>query len=96
MEVINESKKLNSKDVLPQVLMRIFSVCKNDQNFPLKTQMESVEGQLNSFKNKIQKQQKILDQTISLRDDLSNRLQTMRQENYETKSRLLEELGSDI
>lgn len=96
MEIISETANLESKELLPQILMRIFSVCKTDPNFPLKSQMISIESEIDELKGKIRKQQKLLDQTISLRDDLSGRLQTMRQENYETKSRLLEELGSDL
>jgi len=96
MEVITESLKIEKKDVLPQILMRIFSVCKADPTFPLKEQINSAEGEVDTLTLKIKKQQKLLQQTIKLRDDLSKRLQERRQENFEVKSRLLEELGSEI
>ena len=96
MEVITESLEIENKDLLPQILMRIFSVCKADPTFPLKEQINSAEGEVDALNQKIIKQQKLLQQTTKLRDDLSKRLQQRRQENFEVKSRLLEELGSEI
>lgn len=96
MEVINESLEVENKEVLPQILMRIFSVCKVDPNFPLKGQIESIEEETNAINSKLRKQEKLIKKTILLRDDLSNRLQDRRQDNFEIKSRLLEELGSEI
>lgn len=96
MEVFSESLKIENKEMLPQILMRIFSVCKADPSFPLKEQINSVEGEVDALNVKIAKNEKLLTQTNSLRDDLSNRLQNIRQRNFELKSRLLEELGSEI
>lgn len=96
MQVINESLELEDKDLLPQILMRIFSVCKADPNFPLKHKMESLEGEVDALNMRLSKQKNLLDQTIELRDDLSSRLQKVRQENFERKSQLLEELGSEV
>jgi len=95
MEVLSESLKLEDKDLLPQILMRIFSVCKADPTFPLKKQIDLIEGEVDALNEKIEHQKKLVLQTVGVRDDLSKRLQTLRQENYEVKSRLLEELGSE-
>jgi hypothetical protein len=96
MEVISESFQVEKKEQLPQILMRIFNVCKADPNFPLKEQIGSVEDEIGSIEIKLEKQDKILEQTIKLRDDLSQRLQNLRRDNFELKSKLLEELGSEI
>ena len=96
MEVVSESLKTEDKDLLPQILMRIFSVCKADPTFPLKEQIDSVEGEVVALNDKIEHQKKLIVQTVTVRDDLSKRLQILRQENYEVKSRLLEELGSEV
>ena len=96
MEVISESLNIENKDVLPQILMRIFSVCKADPNFPLKEKINLAEGEVDALNLKIKKQKKLILQTTKLRDDLSKRLQQRRQVNFESKSRLLEELGSEI
>lgn len=96
MEVISESLTNEAKDQLPQILMRIFAVCKADPNFPLKEQIYFVEGEVITLAKKIKKQNDLINQTIALRDDFSKRLQNIRSENFELKSRLLEELGSDV
>jgi cell shape-determining protein MreC len=96
MEVISETLILENKDMLPQILMRIFAVCKADSNFPLRHKIDLVEGEVDALNKKIVRQKELVNQTLKMRDDLSNRLQTLRQENFELKSRLLEELGSEI
>lgn len=96
MKVISETLILENKDMLPQILMRIFAVCKADSNFPLKTKINLIEGEVDALNQKIKRQKVLVDQTLNMRDDLSKRLQTLRQENFELKSHLLEELGSEI
>lgn len=96
MQVINEESQVENNELFPQILMRIFSVCKNDKNFPLKEKINQVEAEIVSLENQIGKQGKILDDTKVLRDNLSMKLKEIRQANFETKSRLLEELGSEL
>ena len=96
MEVINESLKIENKEMLPQILLRIFSVCKADPNFQLKEKMDYIDNEVDEIELKISKQNKLVQETIDLRDNLSERLQLLRQDNFELKSRLLEELGSEI
>lgn len=96
MEIISESLQVENKELLPQVLMRIFTVCKSDPNFPLKENIKSVEGEVVALQKKIKRQRKLVEETVNLRNDLSNRLQILRQENFELKSKLLEDLGSEV
>ena len=35
-------KKKNKSEQIPQIVNRIFAICKNDSNFPLKNEMEDV------------------------------------------------------
>jgi len=94
MEIVTEDLKVEKKELFPQILMRIFSVCKNDKNFPLKEKINYVEVEISSLEEQIQSQNKLLNETKELRDSLSLKLQGVRQENFETKTKLLEELGS--
>jgi hypothetical protein len=95
MQIITEELVVEKNELFPQILMRIFSVCKNDENFPLKEKINDVEEEIISLRKQIQKQGKLLEETRELRDNLSLKLQDIRQENFEIKRRLLEELGSD-
>jgi len=96
MEIISESHNLETKEMLPQVLLRIFSVCKSDPNFPLKNQLKEIEGEVRSLQEKLKRQTSLLEKSTILREDLKKRIDLLEQNNYEKKSRLLDELGSGI
>jgi hypothetical protein len=96
MQIINEDLRVENKELFPQILMRIFSVCKADKNFPLKEKIESVEKEIRLLEAQINKKSNVLDETKKLRDGLGTKLQSARQENFELKTKLLEELGSGI
>ena len=96
MQIINEFAEINNKEILPQVLMRIFSVCKNDSNFPLKEQLNSIEEEIYSLEKKRKKQKEVMDQIVDLRINLNLRLQKLKNDNLELKTKLLEDLGSEI
>lgn len=95
MEIISESHNLESKELLPQVLLRIFSVCKTDPNFPLKDRLHEIEGEVRTLQHKLQRQISLHDKSAALREDLQKRVEVLKHKNYDMKSRLLEELGSE-
>ncbi|MCF8019887.1 MAG: hypothetical protein K9L62_10850 [Vallitaleaceae bacterium] len=94
MEIISESHKVESKEMLPQVLLRIFSICKNDPNFPLKDQLKEIEGEVHSLQKTLQRQISLYEKSSNLRKDLQKRVDVIDQNNYDMKSRLLDEMGS--
>ena len=96
MEIISESHNLESKELLPQVLLRIFSVCKTDPNFPLKDRLHEIEGEVFALQQKLQRQISVHEKSAGIRQDLQKRLDALEQKNYDMKSRILEELGSEI
>lgn len=96
MKVITENLKVENKELFPQILMRIFSICKADKNFPLKDKINLVEKEIKILEGQLNKKDTVLEETGKLRDNLSSKLQEIRQSNFELKSKLLEELGSDI
>ena len=96
MEIISESHNLESKEMLPQVLLRIFSICKTDPNFPLKNQLREIEGEVGSLQDKLQRQTRLHEKSLDLRKDLQKRVDSLEQKNYDMRIRLLDELGSAI
>jgi len=96
MEVITESQKIELKEQLPQILMRIFYVCKSDPNFPLKDKIKQVEGEIKLLKFKSQRQDALVKQSTNIKNDLDQRIEVLTVKNFDTKARLLEELGSGI
>ena len=92
---IFENKESN-RELLPQIMDRIFAVCKNDPNFQLKDEMEIVENRTTSLKQKIEKQDVLLSQSNLLSKDLLQRIEVLENQNERKQTELLEALGSDI
>lgn len=94
MEIISESLETDNKEVLPQVIQRIFSVCKTDPNFPLKNQIKSIDRKVSFLKAKVMKQMKIARRSKETREDLKERIIDLEERNEEVKNQLLDLLGS--
>ncbi len=90
-----DQMKVN-KEMLPQVVNRIFSICKTDTNFPLKEQIGVVDRQILIMKDKIRKQQSLFKQSQRLTHELNERLNILEDRNENAKERLLESLGSEL
>ena len=86
----------NHRELLPQIVDRIFAVCRNDPNFQLKDEMEIVENRMEGLRQKINKQVELLQQSNSLSKDLMQRLEVIDNQNEKKQIELLEALGSDI
>lgn len=84
------------KELLPQIVDRIFAVCRKDPNFHLKDEMEIVENRMESLRNKIEKQDTLLRQSTELMRDLGHRVSILDDQNEKKQVELLEALGSDL
>lgn len=84
------------RELLPQIVDRIFAVCRNDPNFQLKDEMEIVENRMESLRQKIKKQELLLSQSNELSKDMMQRIEVLDNQNEQKQIELLESLGSDI
>lgn len=96
MNIEYPEKKTNTKELLPQIVERIFAVCKTDSNFALKSKMTNVDDTLESFQRKIRKQDSLVEQSKGLTSNIVNRLSNLRKSNEELRDKLLESLGSEL
>lgn len=85
-----------NKEMLPQVVGRIFSICKTDKNFPLKEQMTGVDKEVSFLKEKIKKQNDLFKQSQQLTHELNERITVLENRNQELKEKLLDTLGSEL
>ena len=95
MKIISESITSESKELLPQVIQRIFSVCKTDPNFPLKHKIKSVDGEVSSLKQKVMRQMEVARRSRKTREDLEERITDLEERNQDMKNNLLDYLGSE-
>jgi len=96
VKVVNETKKIVKKENLPQILERIFAVCKEDPNFYLKERIEETDNKINKLNIRIEKFDNLLKEAQSIKLNLKKRIENLDQKNEETKENILEELGSEI
>jgi len=89
-------KKKATKEMLPQIVERIFSICKEDENFHLKGKMSNIDDILLSVQFQINKQENLIYQSKSLNSNIVSRLTNLKNSNQELKERLLDSLGSEL
>jgi Mg-chelatase subunit ChlI len=94
IQVLTEPQR--KKEMLPEVVDRIFAVCKTDPHFKLKSEMKIVEQKLQLLKNKIAKQESLLAQSNELTETVRRRISLIQQENETRQTELLENLGSEL
>ena len=96
MKIEYPEKKKMTKEMLPQIVERIFAICKTDSNFPLKEKMTGVDDNISKIQANINKQDKLLLQSKQLNKNLIDRLTNLKRSNQELQDKLLEELGSEL
>lgn len=95
MKIERQKQKVNIKEVLPQIIDRIFLVCKNDSSFKLKNEIDVIERKEELFVLKLSKQDDLLKKSTLLKKDAFHRIETLMKANDEKKESLLESLNSD-
>ena len=96
MKIEYPEKQKITKETLPQIVERIFAICKTDSNFPLKNKMTSIDDNISVIQDQIKKQDQLLLQSKLLNKNLISRLTNLRSSNQELRDKLLESLGSEL
>ena len=93
-EIINE-KKIKTEDV-PQIIHRIFSICKQDHSFPHKKELEGLDDESNSIKRRIELKEELIKKALKFESQMRNRLFEARDQNLIKREKILESLGSEL
>lgn len=96
MKIITIEQEKNIKEKLPQIVNRLFEICKADPNFPLREKLESLESSQEHLNKKITKQEKLLARAKSIREDLYKKIQFYEDSNETLRGKILEDLGSEL
>lgn len=96
MKVEIPKQKEISNEMLPQIVNRIFSICKEDENFPIKKEMQTIENIIESLEIKAEKQDAVIIQALEVKKNLEKRLSDLEEKNFELQTRLLGTLGSEL
>lgn len=93
-------KKIDSlkknESLIPLVVERVFTICKEDKNFSIKEDIGSIEQRMKMLKQKNEKQDSLLTQSNEMKATLLSKIKANKDESFSIKVKLLEALGSDI
>jgi hypothetical protein len=96
MEVsIIDEKKIKTEDI-PQIIHRIFSICKQDHSFPYKKEMNDLEDEAVSIKKNIKFKEGLIKKALQFESQMKKRLFEARDQNLIKREKVLESLGSEL
>jgi len=81
---------------IPEVMDKIFYICKTEENFPLRNQIEKVDLELERLEGRVQKQNQLLQKSQEIKSELEKRMNMLDGVIFDLRSNLLESLGSEI
>lgn len=96
MKIEKTTKKNHSQELLPQIIERIFAICRSDPNFHLKDELEIVENKIQALKQKISKQDSLIEQSFQIKKDFLYRIEILDEQNSVKQVELLESIGSEL
>jgi hypothetical protein len=85
-------QKTNQTESMSNIINRIFLICKTDKNFQLKEQTKEIENKLKNKRERIDKQNKLLEQANTIYKDINRRVNILHSENNDEKVKLIESL----
>jgi len=93
MNIVVCEKVNNLQELLPQIIERIFAICKNDSHFELKDELKEIEDKIKNINKKINKQDKLLSQSNELKKDILERIAIIDNQNEKKQIKLLDSIG---
>ena len=91
-ESLSRSEHIPKKEVISFIVRLIFSVSEVSKNFPTTKKLQEQEKNISEAKQRIVKQGELLSKISLLKESLVKKLAVLKDENSETKSKLLTRL----
>jgi S-adenosylmethionine synthetase len=96
IESNTESINVKKPNFISDIIMRIYSICKEDPSFHLKIKIEQVDSKISDLKDRIQKQESLLEQASQLKDRTNKKIINTQKNNFDIQIDLLDKLGSEL
>lgn len=93
MKIEKIDRTIDSVELLPEIVNRIFSICKVDPTFQLKDEIEIIENNILVLKKKIEKQNLLIEKSEELKKDILQRLEILENYNQRKQTELIESIG---
>ena len=91
-------ERLQKEDnFLSSLFNKVFLICKENKDFMSKRQQfGELDIAIDELENRDEKQNSLLEQSSSLKQNVSRKVQLLGDENFRTRAQLLESLGREI
>jgi hypothetical protein len=92
---IIDEKKIKTEDI-PQIIHRIFSICKEDYSFPHKKEMSKLDDEASVIKKKMKVKEEFIKKALKFESQMKKRLSEVQDQNLMKREKILESLGSEL
>jgi len=101
MRIISESserliKIKKNKELIPTIVDKIFSICKEDPNFSIGSDIASIDDKIQNIQNQLIKQKELLEKALQMEKTIKSKIKLLEDDSYGIKVRVLESLGSEL
>ena len=84
------------EDIMSSALNHIFLICKEDKEFQSKVNVDDLDIVIEDLKIKVVKQNELAKKSAMTREKITLGISSLDESNNETRSQLLESLGSEL
>lgn len=91
-----EMKRIKKHDMISTIIDHVFTICKEDKNFKMSSNVEKIDKKLTLINKKIEKQNSLVEQSDMLKINLINKIKRIDDESFKIKYKVLETLGSEL
>ena len=95
MELEFSEDASNNEELIPQIIKRIFAICRNDDHFALKNDIKELSEQTKILQEKLNKKESMISQSRQVKREITSRISVLNQDNETLRIQLLEEMGSE-
>ncbi len=102
MRILTTESKTNletlkgKKNFIPEMVDRVFLICKDNENFSTRKEIHQTNEKLTSLIVKIKKQNSLLEQAESMKQELNSKIISLDETSFRIKVNVLELLGSEL
>lgn len=86
----------NYPELISNISDRILGICVEDKSFNIGKKIKSLEERRQKIVERLSKKESLLEESKGIEDTLKKKLETLENENFQNRLRILELLGSEL
>ena len=95
-ELFSSLEHIQKKELISNIVGAVFSISKLDKKFQVSEKVKIEETEILKIREKIKKQNEVLERISSLKNSLSKKVSYLRSENLNFRDKMLSKLGVEI